>query len=202
MNPNSFSLAPTKLLSTNTGDPGITTDVANFDSDKGLRKNPNVSFAKVGALGSNSPSPMKDFKKTLPPLEKVQEEVLNSNESREENPDNPETCPEPPNDRSADLTHLVRQAKKSNSDVESQLELQGIKLRDSELEHIASDDDVMENIRQLKSGNEVIEPEFRQESLVGKKSPLIQVERGDATSESHRSYEQVACEQNMNDVTP
>ena len=55
-----------------------------------------------------------------------------SNESRD---DNPETCPEPPNELNdrEDLANQIRVAKKSNSDVESQLEAAGIKIHDSEL---------------------------------------------------------------------
>ena len=55
-----------------------------------------------------------------------------SNESRD---DNPETCPEPPNELNDrdDLANQIRVAKKSNSDVESQLEAAGIKIHDSEL---------------------------------------------------------------------
>ena len=136
----SNSLVPAKMVSVNTGEPvAIGSDVANFDSATGQRKNPNVSFAKVAALGSDSPSPMKlsDFRRKLAPLEKVQEEeIADLNASRD---DNPETCPEPPQERSVELASAVRAGKKSNSDVESQLEAAGIKLRESELDALADE---------------------------------------------------------------
>ena len=43
----------------NTGEPpNAKEDIANFDSANAGRKNPNVSFAKVAAMGIDSPSPV------------------------------------------------------------------------------------------------------------------------------------------------
>ena len=107
----------------------------------------------MAAMGIDSPSPVqsvKEIRRRLAPLEKVQEEVLPSEGSRD---DNPETCPEPPNELNdrEELVNAVRVGKKSNSDVESQLEAAGIKIHDSELAQLASVISVPDSLKNKKN---------------------------------------------------
>ena len=132
-------------MSAITGEPAaINIDAENFDSDKAERRNPNIGFVQHAAgVLSASPSPMskrsgQDIMAGLQlELEHVEEDC---DDSREEMP---ETCPEPLNSQSADgLTTSDRRMvikKSSQSDVESQLERNGIKCRDSELSDIAEE---------------------------------------------------------------
>ena len=155
-------------------------------------------------MGIDSPSPVqsfKDIRRRLAPLEKVQEEVLPSNESRD---DNPETCPEPPNELNDrdDLQNQIRVGKKSNSDVESQLEAAGIKIHDSELAQLASvismpDSTKHKNLQRQTTGN------------VTKKAPTLLIDRNIDASSSNQSSKKsekekmnIAQENQPNEITP
>ena len=91
-----LSLAPTKLVSSGTGEPNYGIDSAQFDSGKGQRRDPNLGFLLAGKITQDSPSPKSKRRPQNMQLENVIEEEPDSPRGHNSDPKEKESdsCPE------------------------------------------------------------------------------------------------------------
>ena len=137
-----LSLAPTKLVSSGTGEPNHGIDSAQFDSGKGQRRDPNLGFLLAGKITQDSPSPKSKRLPSNMQLENVIEEEPDSPRAANSDPrdGDPDSCPEVidavNSNSSRNDNRVPKKQLSAKSDVETKLEADGLRLRDSELDEI------------------------------------------------------------------